>query len=139
MSSKMNLSLLRDKRTHYAWLLVVLAWACFRAVALNKFFGAHNIHAWTYLVVDLLSSIPYAIYSSKSTVNFLDKDWQRFRKNVLVTAISFYIPDLYVNVFARTVPKSLYLGFAFSICIFSGLAFLSVRRDISKINKEILE
>lgn len=129
----MNVSILRDKRMHYAWLLLVLAWASFRAVAINKFFGDHNVNAWGYLIVDLASSIPYALYSARAVVNFLDRDWIAFRRSVILASIFFYIPDIYVFIFARTVPTSLYVGFGVSIIIFSTLALLSLKRDASRV------
>lgn len=128
----MNVSFLRDKRMHYAWLILVLAWAGFRAVVINRFFGDHKVNAWGYLAVDLASSIPYAIYSARAVVNFLDRYWVVFRRNVIFAAIFFYIPDIYVFIFARTVPTSLYVGFGISIIIFSTLALLSLKRDASK-------
>ena len=134
MKQRVNMSFLRDKRVHYAWLLAVLAWACFRAIAINRFFGAHKVNAWGYLTVDLVSSVPYAIYSAKAVVNFLDKSWGAFRKHVVLTAICFYIPDIYVFIFARTVPTSLYVGFGISIIFFSTMAFLSLKKDVSKGN-----
>ena len=132
MTQGVRFTILRDKRTHYAYLFLVLAWACFRAIAINKFFGQHNVNAWGYLVVDLGASVPYALYSTRAVVNFLDKDWIAFRRNVILTTAFFYIPDIYVFIFARTVPRSLYLGFAISIIIFSTMALLSLERDISK-------
>ncbi|MEI7697763.1 MAG: hypothetical protein WCJ16_06450 [Actinomycetes bacterium] len=132
MTQGVRFTILRDKRTHYAYLFLVLAWACFRAIAINKFFGQHNVNAWGYLVVDLGASVPYALYSTRAVVNFLDKDWIAFRRNVILTTAFFYIPDIYVFIFARTVPRSLYLGFAISIIIFSTMALLSLKRDISK-------
>ncbi len=129
MNQRVRFTFLRDKRTHYAWLLLVLAWACFRAFVINRFFGQHNVNAWGYLTVDLLSSIPYAMYSAKTVVNFLDKSWMVFRSNLILTSIFFYIPDIYVFIFARTVPASLYVGFVISILFFSTMAFLSLRNE----------
>ena len=135
MNEKVNLSFLRDKRVHYAWLLLVLGWACFRAFAINRFFGDHKINAWGYLLVDLAASIPYALYSAQAVVNFLDKNWHLFRKNVALTAAFFYLPDLYVVVFAREVPASLYIGFAAKVTLFSALAVLALGKDVSKVKK----
>jgi len=134
MTQGVRFSIWRDKRTHYAYLFLVLAWASFRALAINKFFGQHNVNAWGYLIVDLASSIPYALYSTRAVVNFLDKDWIAFRRNVILTTVFFYIPDIYVFIFARTVPRSLYLGFAISIIFFSTMALLSLKKDASKTN-----
>ena len=132
MTSRADLSLLRDKRTHRTWLVLVLAWACFRAFAINKFFGHHKVNAWGYLAVDLASSIPYAVYSARAVVKFLDKSWIELRRNTLLTALFFYIPDVYVFIFARKVPTSLYIGFGIAIIIFSVIAFLSLRSNASK-------
>jgi len=132
MNHQKRVSVLRDKRTHGVWLVLVLAWAIFRAFAINKFFGEHNVNSWGYLTVDLASSVPYAIYSARAVVNYLDKDWQMFRKSIGLTAGFFYIPDLYVLVFARSVSPSLYLGFAISVMVFSLAAFIGFRKDVSK-------
>ena len=132
MNQQSKTGFLRHKRARYAWLFLVLVWACFIALAINKFFGDHNVNSWGYLAVDLASSVPYALYSAKAVINFLDKSWMVFRKNVIMTALFFYIPDLYVLLFARTVPTSLYLGFGISIVFFSTLAFSSLKRDASK-------
>ena len=135
MNQRSKTGFLRNKPARYAWLSLVLVWACFRALAINKFFGDHNVNSWGYLAVDLASSVPYALYSAKAVINFLDKSWMVFRKNVIMTALFFYIPDLYVLLFARTVPTSLYLGFGISIVFFSTLAFLSLKRDASHTTK----
>ena len=132
MNSKNRLWFLRDKRTHGVWLVLVLGWAIFRAVAINKFFSDHKVNSWGYLAVDLASSVPYAIYSARAMVNYLDKDWQKFRKSIGLTAGFFYIPDLYVLVFARSVSSLLYIGFAISILLFSLAAIIGFRNDVSK-------
>ena len=132
MTSRVNLTFLRDKRALRTWLVVVLAWASLRAFAINKFFGHHSVNAWAYLVVDLASSVPYAVYSARAVVNFLDKSWLTLRRNTLLAALFFYVPDVYVFIFARTVPTSLYVGFGITIIIFSVVAFLSLRSDATK-------
>jgi len=132
MNSKNRLWFLRDKRAHGVWLVLVLGWAIFRAVAINKFFGDHKVNSWGYLAVDLASSVPYAIYSARAIVSYYDNDWRTFRKCTAITVLCFYIPDIYVLVFARQVPRSLYLGFGISITIFSLITLIGFRNDVSK-------
>lgn len=133
MNQRPNVSLLRDTQTQYVWRVLVLAWACFRAVAINKFFGDHSVNAWGYLAVDLASSIPYAIYSARAVISYLDKAWHDLRRNVIVSSLFFYIPDLYIFIFARRVSNSLYIGFIISIIIFSTLALISLKKDVTKV------
>lgn len=127
-----SVAFLRNKHAQQAWLALVIVWACFRAFAINKFFGEHNVNPWGYLLVDLASSIPYALYSSRAVISFLDKAWPKLRRYVILSAIFFYMPDVYVFIFARTVPTSLYLGFVVTIIIFSILAIISLKRDAKK-------
>lgn len=127
-----SVAFLRNKHAQQVWLALVIVWACFRAFAINKFFGEHNVNPWGYLLVDLASSIPYALYSSRAVISFLDKAWAQLRRYVILSAIFFYMPDVYVFIFARTVPRSLYVGFVVTIIIFSILAIISLKRDAKK-------
>jgi hypothetical protein len=82
--------------------------------------------------VDLGSGIPYAIYSGRSVIDFLNKDWLSIRKNAILGFIFFYVPDIYVLIFAKKVPFSLLVGFLISIVIFTSIAIWGLRRDIGK-------
>lgn len=132
MKKGVNLSFLRDKNAQRGWLALVIAWAVIRAVVIKDVFGDYGINGWSYFAVDLGSGIPYAIYSGRAVINFLDKNWLAIRKNGLLSLIFFYIPDLYVLIFAKQVPFSLLIGFLISIAVFTSFAFWGFRRDISK-------
>jgi hypothetical protein len=132
MSSKVNLSFLRDKNTQRSWIALVIAWAVIRAIVIKDVFGDYGINGWYYFLVDLCSGVPYAIFSGKAVINFLDKDWRSIRKNGFLSLIFFYIPDFYVLIFARQVPNSLLIGFLVSIVLFTGFAIWGFRRDVEK-------
>lgn len=132
MVSRANLSFLRDKNAQRSWIALVIAWAVIRAVVIKDVFGGYGINGWSYFAVDLGSGIPYAIYSGRAVINFLDKDLLAIRKNGLLALIFFYIPDIYVLIFARQIPFSLLIGFLLSIVIFTIFAIWGFRRDISK-------
>lgn len=132
MVSRANLSFLRDKNAQRSWIALVIAWAVIRALVIKDVFGDYGINGWSYFAVDLGSGIPYAIYSGRAVINFLDKDWLAIRKNGLLALIFFYIPDIYVLIFARQIPFSLLIGFLISIAIFTIFAIWGFRRDISK-------
>lgn len=132
MSSKINLSFLRDKNAQRSWIALVIAWAVIRAIVIKDVFGDYGINGWYYFLVDLCSGIPYAIFSGKAVINFLDKDWEAIRKNSFLSLIFFYIPDIYVLIYARQIPTSLLVGFLISIIIFTGFAIWGLRRDVEK-------
>lgn len=136
MKNRVNLTFLKGKKAQRTWLLLVIAWACIRAIFINNFFGKYGVNAWAYFVVDFASAIPYAIFSGKAVINFLDKNWIEFRKNGSLGIIFFYIPDVYVLIYAKEVPASLLIGFPITIAIFSIIAIFGLRKDIHKGEKK---
>ena len=132
MKNGLNLSFLREKNAQRSWLLLVIAWAVIRAVVIKDVFGSYGINGWSYFAVDLCSGIPYAIYSGRAVINFLDKDWKSIRKNGSLALIFFYIPDIYILIFAKQVPFSLLIGFLISIAVFTSFAIWGLRRDVEK-------
>jgi hypothetical protein len=127
---KSPLDLLRTTGAKRTWFFLVLAWALIRTIAVKDFFSAYGIHPWIYLVIDLLSSIPYAHYSANLVISYLDKKWDNARKNFLLTAIFFYVPDIYIFTAANKIPKPLLIGFIVSVLIFSTIAIVGIVRRI---------
>ena len=132
MTNRVNLSFLKGKKAQRTWLILVITWAFIRAIFINNFFGKYGVNPWAYFVVDLTSAIPYAIYSGRAVIDFLNKDWLSIRKNAILGFIFFYVPDIYVLIFAKKVPFSLLVGFLISIVIFTSIAIWGLRRDIGK-------
>ena len=81
-------------------------------------------------MIDLLSSIPYAHYSANLVISYLDKEWDNARKNFLLTAIFFYVPDIYIFTAANKIPRPLLIGFIVSVLIFSTIAIVGIVRRI---------
>jgi hypothetical protein len=131
MKSRANLAFLRDKKAQRSWLALVIVWAIIRALVIGDVFGDYGINGWIYFLVDLGSGIPYAIYSGKAVINFLDKQSRLFRKNCCLALLFFYIPDLYVLIFGKRIPDSLLIGFLISVAIFTAFAILGFRKDIN--------
>jgi len=127
---KSPLEILRTTGAKRTWFFLVLAWALIRTIAVKDFFSAYGIHPWIYLLIDLLSSIPYAHYSANLVISYLDKKWDHARKNFLLTAIFFYVPDIYIFTAANKIPKPLLIGFIVSVLVFSTIATIGIVRRI---------
>jgi len=127
---KSPLEILRTTGAKRTWFFLVLAWALIRTIAVKDFFSAYGIHPWIYLLIDLLSSIPYAHYSANLVISYLDKKWDNAKKNFLLTAIFFYVPDIYIFTAANKIPKPLLIGFIVSVLVFSTIAIVGIVRRI---------
>lgn len=127
---KSRIDFLRTARAKQTWLFLVIAWAIIRTIAVKDFFSAYGIHPWIYLVIDLISSIPYAHFSANLLISFLDIHWESLTKNFLFTTIFFYVPDLYIFTAARRIPNQLLIGFIISVLFFSAIAILGFIKKI---------
>jgi len=127
---KSQLEILRTTGAKRTWFFLVLAWALIRTIAVKDFFSAYGIHPWIYLLIDLLSSIPYAHYSANLVISYLDKKWENARKNFLLTAVFFYVPDIYIFTAANKIPKPLLIGFFVSVLVFSTIATIGIVKKI---------
>ena len=127
---KIRVDSLRTAGAKRAWVFLVLAWAIIRTIAVKDFFGQYGIHPWIYLVIDLFSSLPYAHYSANLVISYLDKEWTKTQKNFVLTAVFFYVPDIYIFTAANRIPKPLLAGFAISVVIFSAIAGYGIAKKI---------
>ena len=120
----------RAKRASQIWLVLVLIWAIARALFINKLFGAHGVNGYIYLIVDLAASVPYAIYSARLVITFINREFKNVYKNAILASIFFYIPDIYILITARRVPGSLYVILFLTIALFTAFAIGAIARDI---------
>lgn len=112
------------------WMVLVLLWAIGRALFVKELFGSHGVNGLVYLAVDLISSIPYAIFSARLVITFINHEFKSIYRNALATAFFFYIPDLYILIAARRVPAGLYVILLLTITLFSAFAIGAIARDI---------
>ena len=127
---KIDADFLRTAGIKRTWIFLVLSWAIIRTILVRDFFSQYGIHPWVYLSIDLLSSIPYAHYSANLVISYLDKEWLSTRKNFLLTAIFFYIPDIYIFTEAKRIPQELLEVFIASVLIFTAIAVYGILKKI---------
>ena len=132
----MNLDFLTDKskrkRSSQIWLALVVLWCLVRAFLVNIFFSPHGVNPFWYFAVDVLSSIPYGIFSARLVFAYIDKDSRHVFTNGFITLISFYLPDIYVFIFANEIPRILLYSFIAWIALFTLLGANEIRRKIGK-------
>lgn len=120
----------KAKKASQIWLVLVLLWAIVRALFINKLFGTHGVNGYLYLIIDLASSLPYAIYSSRLVITFIDREFRNVYKNILLTSLFFYIPDVYILITARRVPSGLYVILFLMVALFTAFAIGTIARDL---------
>ena len=96
------------QRLRRAWIVGVVLYGAFRAMIVWKTLSGYGVNPWIYLVLDVTSSIPYAIYSAKLVEGLIDRKFARFYQNFIITALTFIAPDIYILISARSAPLHIY-------------------------------
>ncbi|MEN9679041.1 MAG: hypothetical protein RLZ57_170 [Actinomycetota bacterium] len=122
----------KRKTSARIWFALVFTWALIRALLVYKFFAPHGVNPIWYFVIDIASSIPYAIYSARLVFAFVDQNRPQLISSGLITLISFYLPDVYVFIFANEIPRVLLISFVGWILLFSALAIIEIARNIRR-------
>jgi hypothetical protein len=73
------------------------------------------------LVVDLVTTVPYSIFSARAAFAWVDRSAQ-FMRNAVWASIFFIAPDFYVVESARHVHKIVWLAFGLWIVAMAALA-----------------
>jgi hypothetical protein len=106
------------------WIFLVLAWSIGRSIIVAKVFAEYGLIPQLYFAIDFLSSIPYAYASAQSLLTYIDKKKFQSMAWALVTAVAFYLPDIYIVIASHHVPPSTYFGFALVLAVLSALAYV---------------
>lgn len=114
-----------------SWVVLSLLWSFARAAIIWQVFGSYGTNGFEYLIVDLVSTLPYAIYSARAVFAWMDKS-PRFLRNLVIAATCFLAPDLYVVLTARDVPTTIWWGFG---VVITALAFLAIK--FTKLDKRL--
>lgn len=130
MKRQQSLEFLRSKYTEFTWYFLVLGWAVIRTFLVKEIFQRNGVSPFIYLVIDLAASVPYAKYTHKLAISYLDKDWKLFKVSLLISVATFYAPDIYILAAARHVPTSIYFGFFLVLAAFSTAAIVSVLKRV---------
>ena len=130
MEKERFIGVIERKSSVAVWSAIVLAWGITRTFFVNDFFGKYGINPILYFILDIVCSVPFAVYSAHLLASFLRNDLPSFRKNVLFTALFFYAPDVYIFVFADDVPRHLLIGLFVTVSIFSLITVAQIVRTV---------
>ena len=109
------------------WIALSLLWSTTRAALIWRVFGSHGTNGYGYLLVDLVSTVPYAIYSARAAFAWIDRS-SAFLRNLTIAAICFIAPDVYVVATARHVSAAVWFGFGAFVTLMAVLA-IKLARD----------
>lgn len=105
-----------------------------RISAVDVWLTGYGVDPWIYAVVDLGSSLPYAIASARTLGALVDQRFRRATAWGALAAVSFVAPDTYIVTAGRALPWGTYVvvgtvaATAATLAVRSGRAQVAARR-----------
>jgi hypothetical protein len=110
----------------------VVVWSLIRTVIVWAAVGDYGLNPWIYLSLDLGAAIVDAMTTPRMVISFIDDHFRQAFKWAVISLVAFIIPDLYIFLGTRTLPKRI----IFALCLIIGLTLtigvVSVVRKIRK-------
>ena len=101
------------------WIAIVLLWDIFKTIVVDETFAKYGVNPYIYFVIVVCIAVPYAKSTAKMLFAILANHWSSALKFGVVAAILHFVPDIYILVTAKHVPRSLLDSFIVMIVIFT--------------------
>ena len=108
------------------WILIVVLWDVAKTIVVDETFAKYGVNPYIYFVVVISIAVPYAISTAKMLFAILSNHWRNALTFGAIAAILHFIPDIYILVTAKQVPRSLYDSFIVMVFIFTIFAIHGV-------------
>lgn len=104
------------------WIALVLLWDIAKTLVIDKTFAKYGVNPYIYFVIVITIAVPYAISTAKMLFAILANHWPNALKFGAVAVVLHFVPDIYILVTAKQVPRRLFDSFIVTIVIFSVFA-----------------
>jgi len=101
------------------WIAIVLLWDIFKTLVVDKTFAKYGVNPYIYFVIVICIAIPYAKSTAKMLFAILANHWRNALSYGAVAVVLHFVPDIYILVNAKKVPRSLFDSFIVMIIIFT--------------------
>ena len=127
----MKLDLLKRKNRQnltFGWIAISIAWSAIRSFVVGEVFSPHGTDTDVYFMIDLVTTIPYAVFSAKAVFAAIDKN-SKFFIYALIAGIAFITPDIYIFATAKQVSTGVWIEFIVYVVVMAGLAITQSKKS----------
>jgi hypothetical protein len=101
------------------WIVIVLLWDTFKTLVVDKTFAKYGVNPYIYFVIVITIAVPYAMSTAKMLFAILANHWRNALVFGVVATVLHFVPDIYILVTAKQVPRSLFDSFIVMVVIFT--------------------
>ncbi|MGB8861417.1 MAG: hypothetical protein WCC60_19320 [Ilumatobacteraceae bacterium] len=125
-------TLQRRKRLSRTWAGIVVAWSLIRTLIVWAAVGDYGLNPWIYLGLDLASAVIDALSTPRMVLSFIDDHFKQAVKWAVISLGVFIVPDLYIFLGTRTLPKRIIVVVCLIIALTLTIGVIGVVRKIRK-------
>ena len=114
------------------WGAIVILWSVIRTIIIWAALGGYGFNPWIYLSIDLVCSAFDAFTTPRMVLRFVDDRYASAIKWGVISLVAYLIPDVYIFVGTRTLPKKVIVVLCLVIVAMSSLAVVTIVRKIRK-------
>jgi hypothetical protein len=112
------------------WAALVVGWSLVRALVVGATLSDYGVNPWLYLVIDLASAIVDALSTPRAVIAFIDRQYGRALQWLAASAIVFVLPDLYLVLGGKRLPRLAFVVIGAVVVVTSTAAVVGIRRRV---------
>ena len=118
------------------WASTIVLYTFAATFVVWKALHKYGVNPYLFFVIDLITSWFYGIASARLVVAIIHKRWSQTQKWGWLAAINFILPQIYILVSARRVPRDVYLIIYSVIGVLVAFAVIGIGSQIRVARKE---
>ena len=118
------------------WIVIVLTWDIAKSLVIDKTFAKYGVNPYIYFIIVITIAVPYAKSTAKMLFAILANHWRHAFSFGLIAVVLHFVPDIYILLTAKQVPRRLFDSFILAIIIFTVFAIHGVITHIRSTRKK---
>jgi len=118
------------------WASTIILYTFAATFVVWKALHKYGVNPYIFFVVDLITSWFYGIASARLVVAVIHKRWSETQKWGWLSALNFMLPQIYILMSARHVPRDVYIIIFRAISVMVAFAVIGLASQIKTARKE---
>ena len=130
---------MRTKRQTFwerIWASTIILYTFVATFIVWKALHKYGVNPYLFFLIDLVTSWFYGLASARLVVAIIHKRWSETQKWGWLAALNFMLPQIYILVSARHVPRDVYLIIYSAISVMIAFAIIGILSQIRTARKD---
>jgi hypothetical protein len=101
------------------WIAIVILWDISKTFVIDKTLANYGVNPYIYFTITIVISIPYALVTTRMIFALIEKHWKNSLIYGSAATIFHFLPDIYIFISAKALPRSLFDGLIIIVVIFT--------------------